>query len=209
MKIECPNCKSELIKKNGLTHNEKQNYKCLQCNRQFVANNEQKLINQITRELIRRTLLERVSLHGICRIFDVSMPWLLDFVTKIISELPEDLNAKVVSPDDEFDVTLLEADELWSFVQNKENKQWLWLILHRKTRQIIAMHVGDRSEQAAAILMSKLPDYLKKKFTFSPINTLLIKLLFQENSTHLSTKALVKHLILKDLITPLDNGVLG
>ena len=56
------------------------------------------------------------------------MPWLLDFITKIISELPENLNAKLVSPDSEFDIVILEADGLWSFVQKKTNKQWLWLI---------------------------------------------------------------------------------
>ena len=136
------------------------------------------------------------------------MPWLLDFITKIISELPENLNAKLVSPDSEFDMVILEADELWSFVQKKTNKQWLWLILHKDTRQILAMHVGNRDEQSAQILLAKLPDYLKKKLTFTQINLLLIKMLYQELNTALSQKALVKHLILKDLIIPLDNDVL-
>jgi len=208
MKIICINCKSELVKKNGLTHNKKQNYKCLECGKQFTEENKQKLISEETKKLVRKTLLERVSLHGICRIFDISMPWLLDFITKIISELPENLNAKLVSPDSEFDMVILEADELWSFVQKKTNKQWLWLILHKDTRQILAMHVGNRDEQSAQILLAKLPDYLKKKLTFTQINLLLIKMLYQELNTALSQKALVKHLILKDLIIPLDNDVL-
>ena len=39
----------------------------------------------------------------------------------------------------------VEADELASFVQKKSNKQWVWIAMDAKTRQIIAFHVGDRS----------------------------------------------------------------
>ena len=57
-------------------------------------------------------------MNGICRIFDVSMPWLLDFIDVIIKELPENLNAEV-SDNDELELVKLEADELWSFVGRK------------------------------------------------------------------------------------------
>ena len=33
-----------------------------------------------------------------------------------------------------------EADEMWSFVQKKANKQWIWIAMDRTTRQIIAFH---------------------------------------------------------------------
>jgi insertion element IS1 protein InsB len=42
-----------------------------------------------------------------------------------------------------------EADELWSFVGKKVNKQWLWMAMDAKTRQVIAFHVGDRSRESA------------------------------------------------------------
>jgi IS1 family transposase len=38
-----------------------------------------------------------------------------------------------------------EADEMWSFVQKKANKQWIWIAMDATTCQIIAFHVGDRS----------------------------------------------------------------
>lgn len=47
------------------------------------------------KNLIRKTLLERISLQEICRIFEVSMPGLLELLEKIIRELPEDLHAEV------------------------------------------------------------------------------------------------------------------
>jgi hypothetical protein len=34
-----------------------------------------------------------------------------------------------------------EADEMWSFVQKKANKQWIWIAMDAKTRQIIAFGV--------------------------------------------------------------------
>jgi len=59
-------------------------------------------------------LFERISLEGVCRVFEVSIPWLLEFIDGLIAELPEDLNAEVVTEDEEIEVLLLAADELWS-----------------------------------------------------------------------------------------------
>ena len=162
MEFKCPSCTSLLIKKNGHIHSGKQNHQCLACHRQFVLNPDQKVIDDSTRSLIGKTLLERVSLEGVCRIFDVSMPWLLAFIDEIVASLPEDLNAHVVKEDDDIEVVLLEADEQWSYVGSKDNPQWLWLVMHSKTRQIIAMQVGARNKQTAERLFAKLPEPLKK-----------------------------------------------
>jgi len=46
----------------------------------------------------------------------------------------------------------VECDEAWSFVGHKGNKQWIWLAINRDTREIIGMHVGDRSRDGARSL---------------------------------------------------------
>ena len=46
----------------------------------------------------------------------------------------------------------LAGDELWSFVQNSDNKQWVWLAIDRDAREIIGVHVGDRSREGAQAL---------------------------------------------------------
>jgi insertion element IS1 protein InsB len=38
------------------------------------------------------------------------------------------------------------ADEMSSFVQKKANKQWIWIAMDATTRQVIACHVGDRTQ---------------------------------------------------------------
>ena len=53
---------------------------------------------------------------------------------------------------------MLELDELWSFVGSKAQTLWLWVALCRRTRQIVAWTLGDRSEQSAADLRAALPE---------------------------------------------------
>lgn len=157
------------------------------------------MIPEGTKERIRRSLLERVSLEGICRIFDISMPWLLGFMEKTFQSLPENLHAGIIAENDEFEVLVLEVDELWSFVGNKKNDQWLWVVMHAETRQILAFHVGNRTKASGEALMAKLPIDLKKKHTFIQINSQLILKLSLGNNIALLAKDPEKQVILKDL----------
>jgi IS1 family transposase len=52
---------------------------------------------------------------------------------------------------------VLELDELWSFVQKRDNKAWVWIALCRHTRQVVAYAVGDRSEQTCRTLWMAIP----------------------------------------------------
>jgi hypothetical protein len=102
---------------------------------------------------------------------------------------------------------LLEADEQWSFVGNKKNDQWLWLVMHSTTRQILAFHVGKRNKASGEALMAKLPEDLKKKPTFIQINSQLTMKLSSGNNTAQSVKNLGRQATLKDLTARLDSDV--
>lgn len=156
--LTCPSCQLSHIKKNGHTYYRKQNYQCLLCDRQFVIRDER--ISRQNKELIRLLLLERISLRGICRVLGVSLCWLLNFIEKLYMAVPEDLNFSF-EDQAEIEICCLEADEIWSFVGSKENKRWIWLIIERRTRQIIAVHIGDRSQQSADALWAKVPLEIK------------------------------------------------
>jgi insertion element IS1 protein InsB len=53
-------------------------------------------------------------------------------------------------------------DELWSFVLKRKNQVWIWIALCRKTRQVVARAVGDRSEKTCQELWNNIPeDYCK------------------------------------------------
>jgi insertion element IS1 protein InsB len=149
----CPNCQSKSVVKNGFIHNGKQNHKCKSCGRQFVAVSRQKIISKKTKELIDKLLLEKIPLAGIARVCDVSESWLQDYVNKKYESIPQQVN---VTPKEKGTLTI-QCDEMWSFVGNKGNKQWIWLALDVDTREIIGVHVGDRSEQGARKLWDSLP----------------------------------------------------
>ena len=55
------------------------------------------------------------------------------------------------------EATVLELDELWSFVLKKTNQAWIWIALCRKTRQVVSYAVGDRSEQTCRRLWEAIP----------------------------------------------------
>jgi IS1 family transposase len=155
-------------KKNSHVHNGKQNHQCKDCGRQFVDCFEQYLVSDETRELIERLLLERLSLRGICRAVGVGLKWLLGFIVTCFEDLPDHLNVQPIKTNADVMIQRLEveADEMASFVQKKANKQWIWLAMDAKTRQIIAFHVGGRSRKSARQLWGKIPKTYRRYAIF-------------------------------------------
>jgi insertion element IS1 protein InsB len=168
MIICCPECGSTKNKKNGHIHNGKQNRYCKSCGRQFVENPQQKLISTGEREQIRKLLLERIPLRGICRVMGVSLRWLLGFISSEYEQLSDDLNFQSRTGSEKLLIWSLESevDEMWSFVGSKESKQWIWIAMDARSRQIIAFHVGDRSRESAKKLWESIPKSYRDKATF-------------------------------------------
>jgi len=164
----CPSCQSPKYKKNGHIHNGKQNHQCKDCGRQFVDCFEQDLVSDETRSLIERLLLERLSLRGICRAVGVKLKWLLGFIVTQFEALPDHLNIEPITSTADIVIQRLEveADEMASFVQKKANKQWIWLAMDAKSRQIIGFHVGDRSRKSARKLWANIPKAYRQQATF-------------------------------------------
>ena len=67
-------------------------------------------------------------------------------------------------PDD-----VLELDELWSFVQNKANARWTWTVQCRRTRQIIAYVIGDRSAATCQQLWQRMPEAYRACRSYSDL----------------------------------------
>ena len=61
----------------------------------------------------------------------------------------------------------LELDELWSFVQRKSNKVWIWLALCRKTRQIVGYATGPRDEDTCRTLWESIPAVYRRGRIYS------------------------------------------
>jgi insertion element IS1 protein InsB len=108
----------------------------------------------------------------------VSLLWLLGFMASEFlgsrgvcpeyEQLPDDLNFQSSMETKESLIWSFESevDEMWSFVGSKENKQWVWIAMDAKSRQIVAFHVGDRSQESVKKLWESIPEGYRNKATF-------------------------------------------
>lgn len=62
---------------------------------------------------------------------------------------------------------VLEYDELWSFVRYRRNKRWVWTVMCRRTRQIVAFAIGDRSAKTCRKLWNRVPEDYRACSSFS------------------------------------------
>lgn len=165
----CVKCGSVNVKKNGHAKNDKQQYHCNDCGAGFVEMPTKSKISAETVGLIEKALLERNSLRAICRIFSVSITWLLGFAVDLYARTPKHLGVEL-SRQCDYDVALIEseADEMWSFVGSKKNTKWIWIIIERASGLVIAFHIGGRTKRDAKKLWLKIPlEYRRKLFVYT------------------------------------------
>src|SRR5258708_4494214 len=143
--VHCPHCRSDAMVRNGHAPNGKQLYRCRACGRQSREKPTPHAYTETRREEI---------LHASARTQQSARPhahlWGLShhriqLDQKKGAQLPP-LQITLLAPDPEDPAsTTLELDELWSFVLKKAYDSWIWVALCRKTRQVVAYAVGDRS----------------------------------------------------------------
>jgi len=57
---------------------------------------------------------------------------------KKVAQLPPLWTTLVIPDPEDTASTILELDELWSFVLKKAHDSWIWIALCRQTRQVVA-----------------------------------------------------------------------
>jgi IS1 family transposase len=110
-------------------------------------------ISLATKELIDRLLLEKISLAGIVRATGVSERWLQYYVNKKLGAVKRKVEVK---PKKKGKLTI-QCDEMWSFVGNKDNKQWIWMAIDASTKEIVGVYIGKRDQAGAQGLWDSLP----------------------------------------------------
>jgi IS1 family transposase len=113
---------------------------------------------------------------------------------------------------------ILEADEMWSFVYKRWNKRWIWTVMCRRTRQIVAFVIGDRSEVTCPAPL-RCGDDIASFGNKSPKPTKVVKatatsgkrinLSFLKKHINVSEKEAGRQIIWNDGTTRSDNPVLA
>jgi insertion element IS1 protein InsB len=99
--MECPECNSKNIIKNGSIHNGTQKYACKKCRRQFVENPTKKTISLEEWELVDKLLLEKIPIAGISRVTGISEPWLQKYINRKFENTPQKIEVVKKRPTDD------------------------------------------------------------------------------------------------------------
>jgi hypothetical protein len=115
-----------------------------------------------------RAYHERSHLRGLSRTFGVSRNTVTSWLKKETT-LPELRETLIALDPAEPATTVLELDELWSFVLKRSNKRWRWIALSRATRQVVADVVGDSSAVTCQKLWQHIPVAYRSAHCYSDV----------------------------------------
>ena len=72
---------------------------------------------------------------------------------------------------------------MWSFVGNKNHRQWLWLAQDRVSKEIVGVYVGSRDEEGAIGLWQSLPEAYLEATTYTD-DWEAYRAIFYDNKLH-------------------------
>lgn len=102
-------------------------------------------------------------MRGLERIFMIARQTVARWIIELMNTLANLKDTLLpAEPDD-----VLELDEMWSFVLKKSQKRWLWTAMCRRTRQIVAFVIGDRSKKTCLRLWLNIPEEYRRCQSFS------------------------------------------
>jgi len=119
---------------------------------QFVEDPQWKPKDKNEQSLVDLLLLEKIPLAGTARATGVSESWLQGYVNVCYEWVPK---SAVVMPKAKGKLTV-QMDELWSFVDNKGNKQWVWLAIDADTREVIGCYIGGKRSHAVGLSLKSI-----------------------------------------------------
>ena len=130
--ISCPNCQSSDTTKSGIL-NERQRYKCKNCNYHFTVLKQGKKIDNrfITKSL--QLYLEGLSFREIERLMDISHVTVSNCVKKYQVKRPE--KTKCLEA-----FSLVNTSELSNFIQDKKNFKNGGIILNKIGEKYMIIH---------------------------------------------------------------------
>lgn len=81
---------------------------------------------------------------------------------------------------------VVEPDELWSYVYARANKCWVWIVLCKRTRQIISWVIGSRDVERCQSPWYLVPTDYKKSIIYSDFYATYGKVLSAARASHRS-----------------------
>ncbi len=167
--MNCPNCDG-LTKKHGKDRKGHQRFRCLACEKTFIAPQDKPLGSMYLAEdkalMCLNLLCEGMSIRAIERITGVHRDTVIDLLVTVGDKCEKLMAEKFVN----LPVSNVQADEIWAFVGMKEktkNRQGLeddeqlgdaytFTAIDRDTKLILCWHLGRRTAEDTEIFVENL-----------------------------------------------------
>ncbi len=148
--VACPRCLSLNVKKNGITAQYKQRYRCKDCEGQFITDYTYQAYKAGVRALVLPMTMNGSGIRDISRVLRISTNTVLKLIRQAAEQAHEPVAPKRIAD--------LELDEFWSFVGKKKRQRWTWYAFDRQRKQVTAFANGRRTDHNCAVLLKKLVD---------------------------------------------------
>ena len=147
MSLSCKHCSSTKYVKNGFTHGN-QRYLCKNCRHRFTdtPGHSYPLNMRIIAAIF---YLCGISITCTAFLLGVAPSTVQAWLEWVATEHPPKAIPKGT-------VVVLELDEMWHYLNSKDEKLWIWKAIDHDTGELIDWECGDRSEATAALLIERL-----------------------------------------------------
>lgn len=150
VKLDCPHCFSAKVVKNGFKKSKVQNYKCMDCKKQFQYEYLYWGASIKVKRQIIKLLVHGNGISDIAKILGISRGCVLRTLVKIgLSITLKPLKRHYHK---------VQIDELHSFVGKKQKKVWIIYAYAVETDEIVAVTAGKRSKKQVKDLYKRLED---------------------------------------------------
>lgn len=151
--IYCKYCSSTLVVKDGFRTNKiggrTQRYKCRKCNKGFVEGDRRYAQRKDQRLCVLfQEYTDGKSIRGVARSVNLSHTTVARWLKAIDKELPEVKEAYEMSKEDDEppQKRYLVYDEMWHFLERKENKLWIIKLYDSVNNKLVDFILGNRDE---------------------------------------------------------------
>ncbi|MGP1422060.1 MAG: IS1 family transposase [Tannerella sp.] len=175
--MDCPRCGSINHRKDGIVGGRQRHY-CKDCHYRYTVQQESTTKSAATRRLALEMYLEGLGFRAIGRILKISHT--------IVYYWVKEWGERVALPQKEEPVSVVELDEMHTYIGSKKTHCWVWIAVDRFGKRFISFVCGDRSTDTGMKLWKKIKnipasvyysDYWKSYKEFLP------------NVKHIQTKA--------------------
>lgn len=169
--IPCPVCGHTKTTCHGFDKRGRQRYKCGRCKengRSWTFNKRTGTVFYRLRNSVKDVLqalqayVECGSMEGVARTFGRKISTITRWTDRIAKQCAKVNNALIKN----LEVLFVQLDELWSYVQKKENEQWIWNPIDPLTKLMIAFIVGPWTKKTARKLIKLLRKRVKAIWAF-------------------------------------------